>query len=540
MNEEFDSADNLSPVLETAQEISERDGLYGEIKRALIARGVPAEEIAFIHDFPTIAKKAKAFADVNEGRIRVIIASTERAGVGVNLQQRLVALHHIDSVWRPSDWQQREGRILRQGNIFPEVHICTYVTENSFDGYMWQTVESKARFISQIMAGEVTARTAEDVDQLVMTAAQIKAIASGNPQILEKVAVEVELTKLERLYSAWSGSRQRLRRQMESLPALLDSTSREIAGHQHAMAVRDRNHRGDFTIGLRQDISSEETITFTDRQRAGAHLRQLCFAAARESRSSGKITRAVGQYRGFEIIVRASGRQIDSLSALFSNTDLFLRAGEGEPAYSVTLGESDAGILQSMDAQLRGLEGKLEKSLAAQREFEHRQRAISAEIGKGWEPAVRYEELKAKLQALNHALTQSGVEIEAASELSNLDEDAFRPIESGVSVHQILSLAEQSTVAPDPINDQTPIASEAPAIASESLAAALAETQPARSDDVFDRTDPGRAAERESNDVLPVVFDRDRDRRAAMAKRRKAATSVTTVGSSQQMAFNWP
>jgi hypothetical protein len=113
MNEEFDSTDCLPPVPETAQEISERDGLYGEIKRALIARGIPAEEIAFVHDFSTVAKKAQAFAAVKDGRIRVIIASTERAGVGVNLQRRLFALHHIDSVWRPSDWQQREGRILR-------------------------------------------------------------------------------------------------------------------------------------------------------------------------------------------------------------------------------------------------------------------------------------------------------------------------------------------------------------------------------------------------------------------------------------------
>ncbi len=114
------------------------------------------------------------------------VGSTEKMGLGSNFQERLVALHHLSPCFRPADHQQREGRILRQGNIFPEVHICTYVTENSFDAFMWGLVESKARFISQIMAGEVTARTAEDVDQMVMTAAQIKAIASGNPQILEK------------------------------------------------------------------------------------------------------------------------------------------------------------------------------------------------------------------------------------------------------------------------------------------------------------------------------------------------------------------
>jgi hypothetical protein len=155
----------------------------------------------------------------------VLIASTDKAGCGCNLQERLIAEHHLSIPWKPSELEQREGRILRQGNIFPEVYICNYVTEGSFDSYLWQTIESKARFISQIMAGEVTARTAEDIDQTVMTAAQIKAIASGNPQILEKVGTEVELTKLERLYSAWMASRQRLRSQKEALPPHLNQTT---------------------------------------------------------------------------------------------------------------------------------------------------------------------------------------------------------------------------------------------------------------------------------------------------------------------------
>ncbi|MGH9767337.1 MAG: helicase-related protein, partial [Blastocatellia bacterium] len=275
MNDPLDAAE---PILETAEETAERLGFYAEIKRALVARGIPEEEITFIHDFPTAARKLQAFAEINAGRIRVLIASTDRAGCGANFQERLIAAHNLSIPWKPAELEQREGRIVRQGNIFPEVYICNYVTEGSFDAYQWQTIESKARFISQIMAGEVTARTAEDVDQLVMTAAQIKAIASGNPQILEKVAVEVELTKLERLYSAWSANRQRLRWQKESLPPHLDSVAREIAGHQKAIAARDQNEYDKFMIELRRAVSSAETITFTDRSRAGAHLRQLYFA----------------------------------------------------------------------------------------------------------------------------------------------------------------------------------------------------------------------------------------------------------------------
>jgi hypothetical protein len=543
MADDFDPNEVTEESYETAAEILARDGVYGEIKRALVARGIPAEEIAFIHNYPTPARKSQVFAEVNAGKIRVLIGSTEKMGIGSNFQERLVGLHHLSPCFRPADIQQREGRILRQGNIFPEVHICTYVTENSFDAFMWGLVESKARFISQIMAGEVTARTAEDVDQLVMTAAQIKAIASGNPQILEKVAVEVGLTKLERLYSAWSASRQRLRRQMESLPSYLDSVVREIASHQKAIATRDRNERDDFTIELRGDTSSEETITFTDRGRAGAHLRQLCFVVARESRSTGRITRLIGRYRGFEIIARASGRQFDVLSSLFSETDLFLHAGEGEPGYGINLGESDAGILQSMDAQLRGLEGKLEKSLAAQAELEHRQQQITAELNKGFEPAARYEELKLRLNALNRELTKAGVEIEASPELSNLDEEAFRPVESGVSVHQILSLTEQPAETGEEkaiaLNDQTPIVSEAPGIESECVIAVGADARPAQSDKRADGARTKAGAESESKNGFLILPEAGQDRSATAAKRGAAAKSATARGSSQQMCFNW-
>ncbi len=543
MNDQFDSTEDNEVIVETAAEISAREGVYGEIKRALIARGIPAEEISYIHDFPTAAKKARAFADVNAGRIRVLLASTDKAGLGSNFQERLVALHHLTPTYKSSEISQREGRILRQGNIFPEVHICTYVTEHSFDAYMWSLIESKARFISQIMAGEVTARTAEDVDQLVMTAAQIKAIASGNPQILEKVAVEVELTKLERLYSAWSASRQRLRRQMESLPSHLESVAREIASHQKAIASRGQNERDDFTIELRRDVSSEEVVTFTDRGRAGAHLRQLCFVVARESRSTGRITRLIGHYRGFEIIARASGRQLDALSSLFSETDLFLLASEGEPGYGVNLGESDAGILQSMDAQLRGLEGRLEKSLAAQAELEHRQQQITAELNKGFEPAARYEELKLRLNALNRELTKAGVEIEASPELSNLDEEAFRPVESGVSVHQILSLTEQpvgtseeKTIA---FNDQTPIASEITVIEPGCLIAAAADLPSAQSNKCADGACTKTEDESESKNSFLILPEGDRAGTATAAKRGTVSKSATARGASQQMRFNW-
>jgi sorbitol-specific phosphotransferase system component IIA len=549
MNDQFDTEECEATSAETAEEVFARESVYGEIKRALISRGIPAEEIAFIHDFPNPANKARAFADLNAGRIRVMIATTDKIGIGTNIQERLFGLHHVTPTFKPAEIEQREGRILRQGNIFPEVHICTYVTESSFDAFMWGLIESKARFISQIMAGEVTARTAEDVDQLVMTAAQIKAIASGNPQILEKVAVEVELTKLERLYSAWIASRQRLRGQMESLPAHLESVAREIASHQKAIATRDRNEHDEFTIELRRSNTSEEIFTFTDRGRAGAHLRQLCFAVDRESRSRGAITRGIGRYRGFEIVARASDRQLDALSSLFSEINLFLRASEGEMSYGVSLGESDTGVIQSMDAQLRGLESRLEKSLAAQRELEHRQKQITIELGKGWEPAGKYQELKLRLGAINQSLIESGAEIEASPELSNLVEDALQPIEPGVGFHQILSLAEDSGATaqeePNSSGDAPSSSSDAPAVCCEQeQSVADSGVRHTQDDDGVFLGAPRDDAERDSANDLSITTSIKSD--GAQASKAKAANqgavtkTVATTGPSQQMSFDWP
>lgn len=457
MIETYEDNEPNQGVLETREEISNRQGIYGEIKRLLIARGIPADEIAFIHDFPTPTKKAQAFADVNAGRIRVMIASTEKAGTGVNMQQRLYALHHLDTPWRPSDVEQREGRILRQGNVHREVHVCQYITEGSFDGYMWQTLESKSRFISQIMAGEVTARTAEDVDQLVMTAAQIKAIASGNPLILEKVAAEVELTKLERLYSVWRANRRRLREQQESLPANLERLSRTIASHQLAIHTRDQavQNSDEFQMRLQKNFTSEEVITFRDRTRAAAHLRELILLAIT---ASSRGTNILGKYRGFEILV--TGRPNDR--SLFALTETALRVQAGEPAYHFSPGESDMGMIQSMDAQLRGIDNKLEQSRHTERELQHRQTQIVTELSKGWEHAERFQELKEKLETLNAKFTHAGHEMEATPAILTLEADALLPVPDAVKVLQIVSMnaPEKMTSAASVVTEQTNIAVE--------------------------------------------------------------------------------
>jgi hypothetical protein len=173
----------------------------------LIEAGVPEKEIAFVHDAETDTQKATLFKAVREGRVRVLLGSTAKMGIGTNVQTRLCALHHLDAPWRPCDVEQREGRILRQGNECEDVEIFRYVTEGSFDSYMWQTLETKARFIAQVMKGDKGIRSLEDVELAALSYAEVKALASGNPLVIEKAGVDAEVARLSTLFSVWRNQR---------------------------------------------------------------------------------------------------------------------------------------------------------------------------------------------------------------------------------------------------------------------------------------------------------------------------------------------
>ena len=173
--------------------------VYDDLKAKLIARGIPDEEIAFVHSAETETKKKELFGKVRSGQIRVLIGSTFKMGAGTNVQKKLIAEHHLDCPWRPADLQQREGRIIRQGNENPEVHIYTYVTENTFDSYLYQLVESKQKFIGQIMTSKSPVRSAEDVDEQALSYAEIKALCTGNPHIKEKMDLDIDVSRLKLL-----------------------------------------------------------------------------------------------------------------------------------------------------------------------------------------------------------------------------------------------------------------------------------------------------------------------------------------------------
>ena len=202
--------------------------VYDEVRTKLIEGGVPQAEIAFIHDADSDAEKKTLFDAVNAGRVRILIGSTEKMGAGTNVQKRLAALHHLDAPWRPRDIEQREGRILRQGNLNAEVQIFRYVTEGSFDAYMWQTLETKARFIQQVMNGQTSVRSAEDLDGGALTYAEIKAIASGNPAVMEKVKIDTEIRKLDQLRAAHLNQQHSIRLQIRSLPSEIKERQERI------------------------------------------------------------------------------------------------------------------------------------------------------------------------------------------------------------------------------------------------------------------------------------------------------------------------
>ncbi|MEP6672014.1 MAG: DEAD/DEAH box helicase family protein, partial [Chthoniobacter sp.] len=263
--------------------------VYEDVRAKLLARGIPAGEIAFIQDHDDDSAKASLFKAVREGKVRVLLGSTPKMGEGTNVQKRLAALHHLDAPWRPADIEQREGRILRQGNQNEYVKIFRYVTEGSFDAYMWQTLETKCRFISQVMTGDATMRRAEDVDAAALTYAEVKAIASGNPLVIEKAAIDAEVMRLTRLKKQHAESLYQMRSRIRSLTGSVEMCERDIANVREDLRTRTSTRGNNFSMTVQKE-------TFTDRVKAG---RALVFLAA--AMKPFQSTKAIGEIGGFPI-----------------------------------------------------------------------------------------------------------------------------------------------------------------------------------------------------------------------------------------------
>ncbi len=308
--------------------------VYNDLRAKLLARGIPNEEIAFIQDCTDDTAKASLFKNVREGKVRVLFGSTAKMGEGTNVQKRLFALHHLDAPWRPSDIEQRDGRILRQGNQNEYVKVFRYVTEGSFDAYMWQTLETKCRFIAQVMNGDATVRRAEDVDAAALTYAEVKAIASGNPLVIEKAHIDAEVMRLTRLKKQHAESLYQMRYRLKGLGDSIQTCEREIANIREDLRTRTTTRGDSFSMTVKKE-------TFTDRVKAGHAL--VFLAAAMKPFQS---TKAIGEIGGFPI----------SLHRFDERANLVIH---GKSEYKTNVSDSPVGTIASVEHALESMVDRL-------------------------------------------------------------------------------------------------------------------------------------------------------------------------------------
>ena len=314
--------------------------VYDDLRKKLIEKGIPAEEIAYIHTAETEAKKKELFGKVRSGQIRVLLGSTQKMGAGTNVQTKLVALHHLDCPWRPSDLQQREGRIIRQGNENPEVDIYTYVTENTFDSYLYQLVEGKQKFIGQIMTSKSPVRSAEDIDEAALSYAEIKALCAGNPHIKEKMDLDIDVSRLKLLKANHMSQRYALEDQIiKEFPQKIKSLAQRIEGYKADMAQLAQNTLPNED-GFSPMIMAGGTVT--DKKAAGEAIIGLCKSMTNPDPIH------IGEYRGFDMELF-----FDSFSREYKITL------KHELRHTVTLGTDIFGNIQRLDNALNSFQEKL-------------------------------------------------------------------------------------------------------------------------------------------------------------------------------------
>ena len=368
-----------------------RWNVYDEVRSRLIELGIPEQEIAFIHDADTDAKKKLLFDAVNAGRIRILMGSTEKMGAGTNVQRRLAALTHLDAPWRPRDIEQREGRILRQGNhYYAQVRIYRYVTTGSFDAYMWQLLEVKARFIAQVMCGQISTRRVEDLENAALTFAEIKAIASGNPLVMEKVRVDTEIRKLDALRATHQNQLYRVGRQMAELPYSIERSRQMIAQIQADIELRNTQDMESFSM----KIGNREYSGKGAREEAAKALTYLVLTW-----KDDEARKLRAHFRGFQIWSQGKRPSFLEPNPVPS---LFVRANG---TYTATLNPGNSvGTIQSIEYALRSLERMGEREAEKLQQLESDLAAYRREAEKPFEHEARLKELLLKQTELNAAL----------------------------------------------------------------------------------------------------------------------------------------
>jgi len=380
--------------------------VYDDIHAKLLELGIPENEIAFIHNAKSEVQKKDLFGKVRSGQVRILLGSTQRMGAGTNCQQKLVALHHLDCPWRPSDLQQREGRIIRQGNENPEVDIYSYVTEGTFDAYLYQLVESKQKFISQIMTSKSPVRSAEDVDEQALSYAEIKALASGNPMIKEKMDLDIEVSKLKLLKANHLSQKYALEDAIsKGFPKQIAETQARIAGYGADIAtVKENTHpNGDGFSPL-----TLAGVTHADKKEAGAALLTMC-----QTMLSPEATQ-IGSYRGLTLELA-----FDTFAREYRLTMI------GQLRHTVTLGTDVFGNLQRMDNALEGLPIKEQTCREQLSNLQTQLETAKVEVQKPFPREAELNTKTARLEELNTLLNLDHKEPEIVD--AEPDEDQRPP-----------------------------------------------------------------------------------------------------------------
>ena len=352
--------------------------VYQDIKAKLIRGGIPEQEIAFIHDADSEAQKAALFSKVRSGSVRVLLGSTAKMGAGTNVQRLLVAEHHLDCPWRPADIEQREGRIIRQGNQNATVHIYRYVTKVTFDAYMWATLEAKQRFISQVMTSRSPARSCEDMDEQTLSYAEVKSLATGDPRIKERMDLEMEISKLKLLRASHMNQRFEMQSRLQRIPLEIQSyeQAREKLAADHASYMQ--NKAGDFSMTICG-------TRYAERKEAGAALLSACQA------KSDPVPEEIGAYRGFRLLLAYANMQFTAIL-------------KGEGSYSVELGDTAIGNIQRLEHQLERLAPSVKAADCKIDALKQEQQTLKADAEQPFPQEAELAEKSQRLIALDTAL----------------------------------------------------------------------------------------------------------------------------------------
>ena len=403
------------------------------IRNKLIEKGVPPEEIAFIHEANTELRKAELFGKVRSGQVRFLLGSTQKMGAGTNVQDRLIALHHLDVPWRPSDIEQQEGRILRQGNLNPKVKIFRYVTEGTFDSYSWQLIENKQKFIGQIMTSKSPVRSCEDVDEAALTYAEVKALATGNPYIKEKMDLDIQVSKLKLMKANHTSQKYRLEDNIaKHYPQQITILKERISGMQADIQTAKAN----LPVDKEQFSMKVGDKLYTDKKEAGTALVEMC-----KEIKTVNAPAVIGEYAGFKMAV-----SFDAFN------HKFVMNLKGQLSHNLEVGSDPLGNISRINHALESMPKQLTEAQTKLETVEHQLETAKVEVTKPFAQEAELAEKLERLSALNALLNMDekgndGIDMDDEPEAPKSEKEvADRPAKNTPLAEKTVGIGQDKSI----------------------------------------------------------------------------------------------